>query len=150
MPASGTLEPNPGFKALAERLRSVGNADTRRVVRERLSVVERRAIELMQLEAAGTGRQQDVAAANQLRGSRSQTEAIIRGGGSKLVWAGGAAFGAKHDEPRTAPSGRKFRGYNQFDLPRGKRSWFISGGSAASREFRDRLEKDFAEILNNL
>lgn len=30
------------------------------------------------------------------------------------VKAGGVIFGAHHDKPRVGPSGRRFRGYNQF------------------------------------
>lgn len=64
------------------------------------------------LDAARPGIQAESSTvASNARVVRSETGAKIRGDDVK---SGGYFYGANHNVPRTGPSGRRYKGYNQF------------------------------------
>jgi hypothetical protein len=68
----------------------------------------------VRVEAALTGRREIVRAASTIKPSNTVAGAALRAGGK---WELPALFGAHHDRPRIGPSGREYRGLNQFTTP---------------------------------
>ena len=94
------------------------------------------------------GRRATVRAARSLRAGQRRRSATVSLGGSGAPQALGENFGARHNELRTSPNGRRFRGYNQF--PEGRSNeFFLSGIDAAlpaiADEYADELIKAFTQ-----
>lgn len=89
-------------------------------------------------------------AAASLKPSRQAARAQVTGGGARVPYFGGAEFGAQQNQLRLGPSGRTYRGLNQFSAWRGSdmsAGYFLY---PAIRDLTDRIVEIYGDAIEQL
>lgn len=64
------------------------------------------------------------------------------------VKAGGVIFGSYRDQPRVGPSGRRYRGHNQFRPHKGEGYHVLPEAAESDEEFADEIERAVDRIMD--
>jgi hypothetical protein len=135
-----------GLTVLARRARSTSQGallgDLAKVMRK----AEQTTLTRQKLRAAASGRPQDSAVAELLKGSTKAGNATVSARGPFVA---GAAWGAQHDKQRETKRGPR-QGWNQFARPRGGSSWFWCGARDAATELEDDIAKEVDRLIRGM